>query len=265
MTAMQLQPQRVWLLIRNDITTNVKNLAIAFGAAAGMITVLNVLTSIGYIDPDRVGVGRVFHVPMFSIFLIVGGCIASSLIFSEVHDDRRGLNYFTLPASLLEKYVARLLQTAILWPAAVIAAYSVTSLIGAGIAQLLFGESHGFYFPVFISDWDIVLSYICAHVVFVFGSIFFKKSAFIKTVFAVVVVAFSAALYVMIVGRIAFNAEFARFFPTEAEMDRLTEMLNLAIGAHEQLFRVIGDIFSYAAVPVFFLVVGFVRLRETEV
>jgi len=265
MNAFQVQPRRLWLQMRNDILSNGRSLLVAMAAAGGVIIGLSILTSIGYIDEPHIGGGRAFHIPMYSTFLLLGGFIVTSLAFSDLHDERKGMFYLSLPGSILEKYLSRLLQTSVLWAIGATVVYFVASLIGAGISELLFGGSHGGYFPLTLADLDIVLNYLVMQSIFLFGSIYFKKSAFIKTVLLLIVFAFSYAFVMAVAGRIVFASEFAHIIPRDEEMNRLGEKF-VELGPRlERPAEVMGTIFNYAIQPIFFWVIGFLRLRETEV
>jgi hypothetical protein len=191
--------------------------------------------------------------------------VVSSLSFSDIHDERKGMFYLSLPGSTLEKFVSRLVQTSIVWSLVVCVVYFVASLIGAGISELLFGGSHGGYFPFSASDWKTVADYLVAQSVFLFGSIYFRKAAFIKTVLAGMILALAYGLYLMIVGRIVFTSEFAAFLPTDNEMNALIETIGENIHRWDSWVRIVDPIVTYAVIPIFFWVAGFFRLRESEV
>jgi len=265
MKVFQLKPARLWLQTRNDILANGRSLLTAMAAAAGVIIGLSILTSIGYTNSPDAGGGRAFHVPLYSVLLILGGFIVSSLAFADLHDERKGMFYLSLPGSLLEKYLSKLIQTSILWAIGATLVYFVASLIGAGLSELIFGGSHGGYLPLSSEDLSIVWGYLVAQSIFLFGSIYFKKSAFLKTVLVAILFAFAYAFLMAVAGRIVFASEFARLIPSDAEMERLGERLVELSPRFERLADVIGRIVNYAIVPVFFWIAGFIRLRETEV
>ena len=93
MNALTLDPRRTAVLMRNDVVASYRNLIIGFGAVCGAILVLYVLTTIG-------GGSEAFHVPVFTLFMLIGGYIVASLTFGDLHDDRKGVHYLTVPGSL---------------------------------------------------------------------------------------------------------------------------------------------------------------------
>lgn len=266
MSAFVLQPRRLWLQMRNDVVSNGRSLLIALASAGAVVIGLSVLTSIGYLTNEpNIGGGRAFHIPVYTVLLVVGGFIVTSLSFADLHDERKGMFYLSLPGSLLEKFVGKLLLTTILWVVGATIAYFIASLIGAGISELAFGGSHGGYLPTSWIGLKVVLNYMLAQSIFLFGSIYFKKSAFIKTVLAVIVFAFAYMFVMVVVGRIVFSGYFAHLLPTDAEMERLGDLLLPVWPRLQRPAEVLGNVVNYAIVPLFFWVVGFIRLRETEV
>ena len=257
MSAVTLQPRRTWLLMRNDLSV-ARNEAIVIAAASGVALILYVLTSIGGGSPQ-------FHLVVYPILLIVFGYIVSSFSFQEIHDPRSGVYALTSPGSILEKYVARVLLTSIGWTIVVTLAYMVTTAIGAGVAGLILGESHGIFVPNNRVFWEIIGTYLVSQSIFVFGSIYFKKAAFFKTVLVAVLLAIIYAFLFAVVLRVAYWNFLTGFGVTDAQIDAfIATMPPEGIRVAKALERVISYI-GWIVVPIFFWFVGYVRLRETEV
>ncbi|MBU8913356.1 MAG: hypothetical protein KOO61_04980 [Spirochaetales bacterium] len=257
MSAITLQPKRTWLLMRNQLSV-ARTPAILIAAASGVALILYVLTSIG-------GGSPAFHLTVYPILLFALGYIVSSFSFQEIHDPRTGVYELTSPGSIIEKYVARILLTSIGWAVAVTLAYMLTTAIGAGIAELIFGESHGIFVPNNGVFWEMTTTYLVSQSIFVFGSIYFKKSAFLKTVLVMVMFAVIYAIFLAIAARLIYWNVFTGIFPTEAEMNALFAVIEpQAIRLGDVLERIL-DYVGWIAVPIFFWFVGYVRLRETEV
>lgn len=257
MSAVTLQPRRTWLLMRNDLSV-ARNEAIVIAATSGVALILYVLTSIGGGSPQ-------FHLVVYPILLIVFGYIVSSFSFQEIHDPRSGVYALTSPGSTLEKYVARILLTSIGWTIVVTLAYMVTTAIGAGVAGLILGESHGIFVPNNGVFWEIIGTYLVSQSIFVFGSIYFKKAAFFKTVLVAVLLAIIYAFFFAVVLRVAYWNVFTRIIPTDAQINAfIAAVPPEGIRVAEALERVI-DYIGWIVVPIFFWFAGYVRLRETEV
>lgn len=257
MSAITLRPRSTWLMIRNGFTV-ARTPAILIAAGSGVAFILYVLTSIG-------GGSPAFHLTVYPIMLVLLGYIVSSFSFQEIHDSRAGIYELTSPGSILEKYVARILLTSVGWTLAVTVAYMLMTLVGAGLSTLVIGHSHGIFVPNSRAIWEIIGAYLVSQSIFVFGSIFFKKSAFLKTILMAVAFAIVFAIFFAIAGRVIYWGEFARILPSEAEINALIEAFGPTdLAVMERVARVF-DYLNWTLVPVFFWLAGYVRLRETEV
>ena len=257
MNAFTLQPKRTWLLMRNDVSV-ARTPGIMLAAASGASLIIYVLTSWG-------GGSPAFHMTVYPIVLIVLGYILSSFAFSEVHDPRSGAYALTSPGSTLEKFVAKVLLTSVGWTIAVTLAYMATTAIGAGLSELIFGQSHGIFVPRGRLVWEMIGGYLVSQSIFVFGSIYFKKAAFLKTVLAATIIGILFAIFFIVAFRVIYWGEFAAFWPTEAEMKAVEQAARPLIEWMEGTGVRITDILGWTVAPIFFWIAGYMRLRETEV
>ena len=257
MSAITLQPKRTWLLMRNDLMV-ARTPAILLAAASGVILVLYVATSLG-------GGSQEFHEIAYSALLVLPGLVISSYAFAQIHDSRSGVYELSGPGSILEKYVTKVLLTSVGWAVAATLVYMLTTALGAAISSVVIGHSHGVFVPNSGMYWETFASYLIYQSVFVFGSIYFKKSAFLKPVLSVVILMLVYAAFLVVAGRIIYWNMFERLLPTEEEMNAIIE----AISPHaERLTKLSDGIFVYVewvVMPIFFWFVGYTRLRETEV
>ncbi len=249
-------PSRVVVLMRHDLQPQMKSLLSGLLAAAGIAFGLMLLTSLGTADSAS------FHASTFSNLLFIGGYVVSSMAFSELQDEKRGLHYLMLPGSAVEKYVARLLLTSVGWVVAALVTYSVATALGAAVAQPLFGRSPGVFLPTTRDTWETIGFYLITQSAFLFGSVYFRKAAFIKTVAAAVTVALSIALVGLLAGRIAFADLFVGVLQTRANVDQLV-ITGPRFESVVDAFDAVRTVLLYVSAP-FFWVVGVIRLGETE-
>lgn len=261
MNSLTLNPRRVGILMRHDLAVNLKSTLTGFGAVAGVTVALFLISAATGSD----GSGE-FHASLFANILVIGGFVVSSVAFSDLNDPKNGIHYLMLPGSTLEKYLAKLLLTSVGWTLAVILLYMVATALGAAIASLAFAQHPGVFVPVGRTTWNTIASYLVAQSIFLFGSVYFRKVAFLKVVLGSVAVAFSLGLVYLLAARIIFAEGFVGVLSVEAE--QWQEMITITAPNAPAFFRtlgVIGDVFTWAVTPIFFWVVGFMRLRETEV
>lgn len=257
MTRLIIKPERFGVLIHNDLLMTASARAVALGSALGVIFVLDVIAA---------GLRAEFsHRDVFTGLLVIGGFLLTSVSFADIHDPRRATHYLTLPGSMLEKYIARLLVTTVGWTVTVLVSYIAVSALGAGISQALFGRSIGIFLPVTSDGWKAVAEYLVANSIFIFGAIYFRKATFVKVVLAATILGIAFSLYLALVTRVVFIGHFSHFVPTQAEL-AATFGNNANISPElQRIATVTGKIFSWAVVPLFFWIMGYRRLRETEV
>jgi hypothetical protein len=245
--------------MQNDVRINAKGLLTAVGAAIGVFLVLDLIgIAFGEMDSDRD--------TTFTTILVIGGYILSSVAFTDVHESKKATHYLTLPGSTLEKYVGRVLLTTVGWTLAAIALYMVTTLLSAGIGMVIFGRAGEIFLPVTPLTWEAIGSYIVTQSIFVFGAVYFKKHHFVKTVLAAVVIAIAFAFFSMVAMRIAFVGEFSGLIPTSAEMERLFgNVTTLAMRRFARTLEIIGRTVYWSVLPLYFWILGYRRMRETEV
>ncbi|MFW5683863.1 MAG: hypothetical protein ACOC1I_03345 [Spirochaetota bacterium] len=259
MNTLKLSFGRLWLLMRHDLVTQRKSLTSTALAIAGISFGLFLIAS-------ATGGGELLHVQLYRNILLVGGFIASSVAFSELLDGKTATHYMMLPGSTLEKYLAKLLLTSLGWVAASIVVYMAATTLGTLVAGLFFAENPGVFLPVGRDVWNAVAVYLVTQQIFLFGSIYFRKVAFFKTVAGIVGVAIALGIVYLIVARVLFAPLFIGLFETgdvEAYLEQSGFDQTAAQSFINTLGRV-GDVFYWVVSPIFFWIMGVLRLRETE-
>lgn len=263
MSTLTLSPRRVGILMRHDIVSQSKSIITGFATLAGIVLALFLIASAS-------GGGDEFHTSLFVNILVVGGFVVSSTAFSELNDPKTGIHYLMLPGSSLEKYVAKLLLTSIGWTVSVLVLYTFASVVGTLVGGLFFDTTPGVFLPATRAIWVSIASYLVAQSIFLFGSIYFRKVAFLKTALTAVVVAFSLGIVFVLATRIVFAPVFTGFFDIAPQYSGSDPMvaLNLDTADGRALIRGLeaaGDALVWIVTPIFFWVAGVLRLRETEV
>lgn len=255
-----LNPRRIGALMRHDLQTNLKSLLSAMGTIASIAIVLFVITSWTSDPGDSM---REFHPSLFLNFLLIGGYVVSSVAFTQMHEPTKGIHYMMLPGSTTEKYVARLLLTSVGWTVVTIVVYTAATVVAAAIATPIFDRTPGVFLPVGRELWRGIASYLVTQSVFLFGSIYFKKAAFFKTVLVAWASGIAIGVVYVAAGRIAFAQAFTGLFEAVniENVFRLTPQSESLLDGLSTVGRVLG----WVVMPIFFWTVGLLRLRETEV
>jgi len=261
MNTLILSPRRIGLLMRHDLAAQKKSLITGMLVIAGITFGVFLVTSAS-------GGPREVLTNMFANILLIGGYVTASMAFSELQEQKTGIHYMMLPGSTLEKFVAKLLLTSIGWTVAVVVVFALATVLGAAVSSIFFATNPGIVLPTTRDVWITIATYLVTHSVFLFGSVYFRKAAFIKTAAGTMGTAFALALIWVLVFRFVFAAAFAHPWPGTAPGVRITiedvELTSQGI-AFLGTLRTIGDLAYWVAMPVFFWIVGVLRLRETEV
>jgi hypothetical protein len=252
---------RMWQLARTELATGVRSTLAAAGAAFGVLLIVNI-ASVSSWDQWQ------FHLVFYPLLLLIGGHINTSLAFKELHDKQRSYMYLTLPASQAEKYVTKLLITTVGYTLATLVVYFLFSLAAAGIGQLVFGMAHPIFDPFHPMIWEAIGLFIATHAVTFFGAIYFRKMHLINTLLWASIIGIALGILGMLLTRVVFGDLFGGAFRFGVDAGNL----NLAGVPDVQritdffvALRNIVQITFYYVMPPFFWLLGFVKLRETEV
>lgn len=239
----QLSLQRLLWLLRSDALQSYRSWLVTSGTVALVALLPSLLGA-----ADGV-VGRGFYDGVFIVVLFAWGTIATSQAFVDLH--RRGSNatFLLLPASALEKTVARLALNTVLFFLYLLVFTTVLSFVLEGINAVLFGVRREFFSPFARAAWSIFPHYLVVQGLFFLGAAWFRKAHYVKTVGAVLGVCFGlscaagAIVLLLRAGGMRFDGDFTSF----------AWILNGAA------------IVYYGVLPAFCWFVAWLRVTETQV
>jgi len=189
--------RRFGRLLLRDLAYGYRGLLIAMAAVAGGIIVFSAIGALamsagGAMEGTVRGDG---YFGFFQNLLFLGGFIATSLAFREVWQNGSGIAYLTLPGSVFEKFVVKLLATSVGFAVGTIVFMTATAAASEALDRLVFGVGHGFFDPFTPAVLQAVARYLVLQSFFLLGSIWFRKLAFVRTVLWIVL--FGAALAIV--------------------------------------------------------------------
>lgn len=249
--------KRFALLLRNDLFRHYRLLLIGAGTVAAIYfiaTLPPLIFSHRSIDYD-------FHSGFFPAVLYIGGFLLSASAFSEIHNAPKNTAFFLLPATTLEKFTSRLLLTTIGFILFVGIFYLLLNLISLLITRLFTYHQ----FPVlklFSKEMIFVMGvYLVTQALFLFGSIYFKSHAFMKTGLALFGLTVATALFSAIVFRIVYHDFFHHM---QFMDDYLAHDFIYLDDFSKTLFSIAKYLFWLVLAP-FFWMLAYIRLGEKEV
>jgi hypothetical protein len=189
--------RRFGRLLLRDLAYGYRGLLIAMAAVAGGVIVVSAIGALA-MSAGGAAEGTVRGDGYFGFFqnlLFLGGFIATSLAFREVWQNGSGIAYLTLPGSVFEKFVAKLLVTSVGFAVGTLIFMTATAAASEALDRLVFGVGHGFFNPFTTAVLQAVARYLVVQSFFLLGSIWFRKLAFVRTVLWIVL--FGAALAIV--------------------------------------------------------------------
>ena len=171
-------PRRLWFLLRADFLAERRAQAWFAGITAASVF-LNSLVQLlyGYVDPS-------LNQELFGYALFIWGILATSLAFRRLDDRASRAAYLLLPASALEKLLARLLPVTLGFAIALPVYILVLSFLMESFNQAVFGTSRPLFDPFDPGIWKLFGYYLILQSPFFLGAVWFGRFSFFLTALA---------------------------------------------------------------------------------
>jgi hypothetical protein len=253
--------RRLALLLRRDFSAGYKSVIIAMAAVGGFVILVTVVSAFGR------ELGSI-HAPMYYPLLFIGGYIVTSLIFKETHLNGQSVFYLTLPGSSLEKFLSKLLVTSVGYAFGSLFFYAAVSSAAEAVNRLIFGYGHPFFNPFERATMIAVAVYLVTQAVFLVGSVYFRKLAFIKTNLYIWLFGIAVVILVVVIAWLIFrNYTVGNRIDLEPYFERLEEsgQLQSVLAPMAEKFCRVAKVLFWAVMAPVCWVISYLRLRETEV
>jgi len=256
-----LNARRLGLLVLRELSGGYRSVVIAMLAVGGFV----ILSSVFSAFTRQLGS---MHARLYAQLLFVAGLIVTSLSFREIHQDSRSVFYLTLPGSTLEKFLSKLLVTSLGFVLGSLVFYTAAAAAAEGLNRLIFGYGHPFFRPF---DRDVLLAvavYLVSQSVFLAGSVYFRRLAFLRTALYLVLLGMALSLVTGVGmwyvfrdfadGRRVFLGPYFGDFGQAGDVEAVLRPL-------AERFARLGKVLFWAALAPVAWLIGYLRLRETEV
>lgn len=225
---MNFSLRRVGLLVKKDIAENKKSLFLKIGLMYGVIVMISILISLGfsgnYYDVESYRICNFLNdgedpswdmqMSVYQFFFVLFGCLSAASVFENMKDNKSRLSTLMIPATMLEKYISRLL----LFVIAFVPVFILGCLLGETIRYISMSAIYHdcemlkymslSYIWQYVSDedfWLMVLGIVFWQSVYTLGSSIWSKNSFLKTFVAVWIVLLALTLFLVIVAVIVFD------------------------------------------------------------
>ncbi|MCF7914497.1 MAG: hypothetical protein K9L66_04960 [Spirochaetaceae bacterium] len=255
--------KRMELLMRRDITTGYKNVLIIIAALAAVLITFDVLSFTIFQGSAEIG----HHLSTFSTILFIGGFIATSGIFKEVHKRESAQAYLMLPASPLEKTVSRILISNLGWILLTLLWYSAYSYLSAGVTELIAGQHHYLFNPFQTQFWLIVANYLVVQSIFLVGAIYFRKAQLFKTLLTLFAAGVLFSIFMAVLVRIVFAPYFSGMFIIDNAklIGPMFEDMPFRFQDKIKVLMIIRNVFYWGLLAPVAWLITYIRFREVQV
>ncbi len=256
MIANHFSLSRFYLLSRNTIFNNVSKIFIVIAVVGALVILVSGLSAFRQ-------TGDQLHIGLYVFFLFISGILVSSGAFGSLREDINAGAWLTIPASIFEKFTSRLFLTSIGYVLATALIYFAISALSEGINRVLFDYSHPLFNPFTSKIWIPMTVYLVVQSVFLTGSIFFRRFAFIKTLLFLSILSLALVLFFFLALKIILGGQFGslsdqgmRIVWNSLTSDWLLELKDTLVLMAKALF--------WGILAPFCWVVSYFRLREFE-
>jgi hypothetical protein len=253
--------RRLGLLIRNDFVVGLRTY-LTVVAVTAIIMILHALPTAGYgnVRDDLYDV-------YFAGMILIWGTIHASLSLSELADKRQNENFLLLPASALEKTLARYLNSSIFFIFYVLVYTTLAAFIIEGVNMLLFNRSNGMFNPFSTGVWELIAAFMIIQPIFFLGGAIFRRFRWFKTIISVFIIAALLVLLACMAFLVFFGGDLDGILinpPAIFEIE--TEGLNWRVNETLAAGMIIGlKVLFYFMAPIFCCYVAWLRVKETQV
>lgn len=210
-----------------------------------------------------------FHEFGYPFFLIISGCILTSLSFSEMDKAYGKQFYLLLPASHFEKFLSKWLITAIGYFIVFTLSYVLFSLVANFLGQSFFGFDMGAFDLFSVDNRLFIQLFFALQTVYLLGAVYFRKYAIFKTMLSTFLVTICSIAIGFLLFRVVMFDLFDglyQFSPTLEINGKMTPVE--PSGDFQKFMRLNGEnyvrLWGLYLIPAVLLVVGYFKLKETE-
>ena len=119
-----------------------------------------------------------FHLDWFPQSFYLLGLVYTSISFSEYSADESRIFHLLIPSTQLEKWLSKLIISAVLFPTSFIAFYMIFQWISLQWGGVQYRAILGLDDPYL---WGFIMPYLSLQCFFILGSVYFKRYALLKT------------------------------------------------------------------------------------
>ena len=252
--------RRLGLLLRNDLIGRYRAFLMVSAVFAALMLVGSMLNNaLG--QPPMGGGNSYFYA--FPALLFMWGTAVASRAFTELHAKTQNEAYLLLPASDVEKTVARLLTVTVGFFVYLLIYVTLVSWVVETLNLLLFDMQDRPFNPFDVNAALVIGHYLVAQSIFFLGAAWFRKSHYWKTWLALIVIGIACFAFAWLLTWLLFGQNRDGFGVSfnESELYRIYMANGPLYDAAARALK-----FAYFfLLPPFCWFVAWLRVKETQV
>ncbi|HAF86726.1 MAG TPA: hypothetical protein DCG32_10270 [Sphaerochaeta sp.] len=255
---------RFGLLINREIQTSKRDLS--FYALTLFLILFASETIRSFVSQySQIAFGPATYASLFPNFLFLGGLIITSLSFATDMFSKNGQQeWLMLPATSLEKFLAKGVLTAFAYPIAITVVFFLASVIIEPIQLLLFGNPVTLFNPFTTGIAIQFAVYWVWQSIFLLGATYFHKGHFLKTILSLGILGIALATLFLLFVKVIFSIKYGSSLRTFDIVFSFDSLLFKPASGVIGTFRVIGKILYFVVLPLFCWVTAFFRVEEVQ-
>ncbi|WP_242923801.1 hypothetical protein [Pontibacter liquoris] len=245
-----LNLKRLGFFLRRQLYLNFSTMWMALATILGLLFLISAIVL--YARPAIV-MGLPGLMGLRNFYLVVfmlAGYVFTSKVFDEMHAPQKSYMFLTLPVSATEKLLSAWLITSPVY----VLFFGLVMLLLSLFASLFSGQLHALPYLFDEHFFNCIKVYLVTQAVFLLGATAFRGNNFLKTLLALIVVAFAIAAYTGGLGYLLFGQSNYRGGPSDEFKDTA-----------EYIFKNIIPLLFWWLLAPFMLLVSYFKLKERQV
>jgi hypothetical protein len=211
------------------------------------------------------------QIAYFFVGLIVSGSLVANFLFSEFNNKPRAINYLTLPASHVEKLLSKIFLGIILYLFCYTLTFFIIDAVMVSVANNMYGTAFPIVNPITMakyrdpffnkSPYNLLFIHLIFQAVFVAGSLFFKRYAFLKSA---IVLCAGWMFFLVVPNLISMFLPPGHFYGRLTAYEVIHNRGNIIIETPGWLATLLSVYFLYLLAPAL-IIVTFLKLREKQI
>lgn len=199
-----------------------------------------------------------FYSLFWGTFLFIGGYLFTASSFKALHQPISAGFYLTIPASVEEKFLSKLVLTAFCYPLFLLLYIYIFSYLNKFALLLLYRTTITTFEPFTEDVWNSIRLYVATQSFFLVGALFFRKHQFIKTVLVIIFIGIATVIAISFLGVSLTNGDFSAW----------VELRNgkVYVGGKEisEMFSHLFAVIFWVVLPLGLWIVSYLTLKRFE-